>query len=90
MEMDGAPYDIVQPSSFHVWVAVTRSGHVRTQLTVRYVRIITRSRRKCVAGNNWTQDLNSGSMLDGTSSTNPTIKLRWYGRGEGASYDIVQ
>jgi hypothetical protein len=29
-------------------------------------------------------------MLDGTSSGNPTIKPRWYEKGEGASYAIVQ
>jgi hypothetical protein len=29
-------------------------------------------------------------MLDDTSSASPTIKPRCYGRGEGASYAIVQ
>jgi hypothetical protein len=29
-------------------------------------------------------------MLDGTSSTSPTVKPRCYGRGEGAYYAIVQ
>jgi hypothetical protein len=47
------------------------------------VWIITRSERKCVAGGNWTQDLGSDTMLDNTSSVSPTIKPRWYSRGEG-------
>jgi hypothetical protein len=43
-----------------------------------------------VAGGNWTQELNSDIMLDGTSSASPTIKPMWYGRDEEVSYAIVQ
>jgi hypothetical protein len=43
-----------------------------------------------VTEGNWIQDLGSGTMLDGTSSASSSIKLKWYERGEGVSYTIVQ
>jgi hypothetical protein len=49
-----------------------------------------RAMENCVVGVNWIQDLGFGTMLDDTFSTSPTIKSRWYGRGEGVSYTIVQ
>jgi hypothetical protein len=48
------------------------------------------SERKYMAERNWTQDLSSYIMIDGTSSVSPSIKFRWYGMGERNSYTIVQ
>jgi hypothetical protein len=45
---EGTSYAIVQHFSSCVRVAAACSGHARTQRTLRYVRIITCSERKCV------------------------------------------
>jgi hypothetical protein len=45
-----------------------------------------RAAKNYVAGENWTQDFDSDTMLDDTSFANPIIKPRWYGRDEGGSY----
>jgi hypothetical protein len=42
-----------------------------------------------MAGENWTQYLGSGTMLEDPPSASPTIKPRWYERGERTSYTIV-
>jgi hypothetical protein len=44
-----------------------------------------RAAENWVTGGNWTQDFGSGTMLDDTYSTSPTIKLKWYGKSEYAS-----
>jgi hypothetical protein len=92
---EGTSYAIVQyfPScvrSVAVGVACSRSGATVPVGPVDASEGEIHAAENYVAMRNWTQDLSSDTMLDDTSSASPTIKPRWYGRGEGASYTIVQ
>jgi hypothetical protein len=87
-------YAIVQYSTSCVWVvavgaAWSCSGMVLFVGPVDASEGRIRTSKNCVTERNWTQDIGSGTMLEDTS-VSPTIKIRWYGRGEGAFYAIVQ
>jgi hypothetical protein len=88
-------YAIVQYSPSCVCVtavgaACSRSGAAVPAGSVDASEGGIRVAKNCAAMRNWTQDLGSNTMLEDTSSVSPTIKPRWYRRGEGTSYTIVQ
>jgi hypothetical protein len=91
---DAVLYAIVQYSTSCVWV-VTVGAAWFCSCMVLFVGPVDasegriRTSKNCVIERNWTQDIGSGTMLEDTS-VSPTIKIRWYGRGERAFYAIVQ
>jgi hypothetical protein len=92
---EGASYAIVQHSPSCVWVTAVGAAWSRSGVAVPVGPADAseggiRAAENCVAGGNWIQDLSSDTMLEDPPSASPTIKLRWYGRGEGVSYAIVQ
>jgi hypothetical protein len=92
---EGGYYAIVQHSPSCVRAAVvgaacSRSGAAVAANPADASEGGIRAVKNYVAGENWTQNLSFDTMLDGTSSASPTIKPKWYGRGERAYYAIVQ
>jgi hypothetical protein len=92
---EGVSYAIVQHSSSYMRAAAVGAVCSYSGTTVPVgPRDVSegeiRTTKNYVTEKIWTQDLGSGTMLDGTSSTNPAIRPRWYGKGDGASYAIVQ
>jgi hypothetical protein len=88
-------YAIVQHSPSYVQAAASGAACSRSDATMHAGPADASKGGMCAAENymtgaNWTQDIGSDTMLDDTSSVNPTIKLRWYGMDEGDSYAIVQ
>jgi hypothetical protein len=87
---EGASYAIVQHSPSCMRVAAARSGHMRTQWNSK-VGVNYYVQRKKIRGQG---KLNLRPQLwyhvRRHLLCQPTIKPRWYGRGEGASYAIVQ